>query len=383
MSKIRHKVIILVNQGDCSLKFNNQNLSPVAESLSQKFTKSKIESKILRIDLIKNNKKDYNSLGPFFILRKLGFSTIFIWQIIFKILKPLAVIAIDWDIILNEVAKASKIKLSYIQHGVICNDHMYFGNGAIQNLSKSQFPHSFLSWDQSSANNFLNICKTFIIGNLWLTRFTTNDDTDKIVSYFKNIETTLIEPNHNNRKNILLTLTWGNPEFEFINEKLIATIKNTFDRYNWLIRVHPVYLHNEKALYNFTTRLKNSFTKLELDRIEWEKTSFLPLPIVLNQTNLHITIESSTVIEAALLGIKSLILNNKVISYSPEGLSHPPYGGPSYFQFERELGYVEIWDGSSDIQAWIDENINKVYPKLSDITLYDQEWSNYLTTISP
>ncbi|MBK9484355.1 MAG: hypothetical protein IPO01_03825 [Chitinophagaceae bacterium] len=74
---------------------------------------------------------------------------------------------------------------------------------------------------------------------------------------------------------------------------------------------------------------------------------------------MHITIESSVVIEAAQFGIPSLILNSNVVQYGPAGENTPPYGGPSYFKQEREAGYAMVYDAGLNIKDWILQQTKK------------------------
>lgn len=370
----RKKVIILVGKGDSTLLYKNKKISPIGESLLELLNRYKIPTKILLRDTSHEKGFKYASIQTlFFIFKRLGLNNFLSWKLLLRFIRPKCIVAIDWDSTLNEVANLLKIKLFYIQHGVINEDHLYFGQNVLKNINYKKLPYGFLAWNNQSAYNFNNICRSYIVGNLWLNRFMKTDK-DNLVAYYDKFGTF----NQIKRGNILLTLTWGNPEFIYFNSDIITAIKGTFNDYMWLIRLHPVTMTNQTYMDGFKDFLRDSFAPEILESVEWEFTSKLPLPVILKTVDLHVTIESSCVIEAALFGIKSLIINSKVISYSPDGLSVPPYGGPSYFKLERENGFAEIWDKKIPIVDWISYNIiNK--PKITpNKDLYDLEWEKFL-----
>ena len=118
------------------------------------------------------------------------------------------------------------------------------------------------------------------------------------------------------RKKILITLGWGwetndnlnniynkileMPNFHSLSLPLINIIDESHNNYFWLIRIHPAqkYLKISKPLINF---LNTKFAKHE--NVEWINTSNMPLPLLLMNTNLHLTFDSSVTIDAALFKI--------------------------------------------------------------------------------
>ncbi|MBK8519580.1 MAG: hypothetical protein IPL54_01430 [Chitinophagaceae bacterium] len=97
-------------------------------------------------------------------------------------------------------------------------------------------------------------------------------------------------------------------------------------------------------------------------------------------TQVHITIESSVVIEAAQFGIPSLVLNSNVILYGPNGENMPPYGGPSYFKTEREKGYVQVYAPGLNITGWITSQTKK--DQLIDLEKNEKEWIKFMQDIN-
>jgi hypothetical protein len=114
-----------------------------------------------------------------------------------------------------------------------------------------------------------------------------------------------------NRKKILVTLQWGldqcpNHHKTGMPVGLISCIKETSVSFDWWIRVHPVMLQGNRRAATFSM-LKKEFSSYE--NVYWEYCTDMPLPIVLAQTDLHITVSSATTIEAGWFGIRTALLS--------------------------------------------------------------------------
>ncbi len=378
----RGNVLILISKGDASLKLKDRTVSPLALSLKFALEMENINSSICYREFIKNKSilKYNKSIGVFFsIAHKLNYTNDFVWNSILKIANPKFVVGIDWDLQLNRCCNYRKIPIYYFQHGVICADHNIIGWKALKKLANDDFPTAFLCWDKNSAENFSNLFQTFTIGHLWFNTFNAtprNILKEKILSEydFGNITKSRLPK-------ILLTLTYGNPEIYNIPHEIVLAIKENRNKYYWMIRLHPAQLNNNSKFVEFKDFLDENFSSDEVAFIEWQKTSSYPLPIILNEVDLHLTIESSSVIEASYSGIKSLIYNSKVIELNDEGTSQPPYGGPSYFKYERTNGYVNIWKKGMDLNQWIHDNIQKRLEPNHDLALYKNEWSHFMEQV--
>ena len=154
----------------------------------------------------------------------------------------------------------------------------------------------------------------------------------------------------NERPTILVSLQWGLGEHYYTDTKsnyvmcgaLSKIIKKTHQNYNWMLRLHPVQLH---GIAGRETReyLDQEFG--QLIGVEWEESSCLPLPVVLQHSQLHITDMSTVVTEAAWYGIPSAILNPFV---------RPGERIETLFKEEREIGVASlVKQTESDIEGWI------------------------------
>jgi len=185
-------------------------------------------------------------------------------------------------------------------------------------FNKEHLPNIIICFDAISANSFVELekkdVKIYEINSMWLNRFK-KENWNKLPDEWLSI----INKLNNNKKNILVSLTWGyagdhgdKNEFRgilsngLIPESIIEIIKYTQDSINWYFRLHPKHLRN-KNKYSKHFRLLNKL-KSEYKNVEWEISTISPLPLVLETVSGVISMSSMVPYDAAYFGIKSLIL---------------------------------------------------------------------------
>lgn len=253
-----------------------------------------------------------------------------------------------------QAGKALKIPIYDLQHGVISDDHPWYGERFRSNSNPQNLPDGFLVWDESGVETLekwvekkgVEVIK---IGNPWFSRFFMNDRNDLLVQEALSSVSMKVK----DKPGILLTLQWGMKRFYpglafngYIVPALEQVLLETINQYNWIIRLHQVQLRSSESIA-VSHYLKSKFdNKMVQKWISWSET---PLPVVLKQVDLHITDSSSVVIEAGWMGVKSCILN-------PEFLE----GGifDSYYRKEREAGLAHVIPQDPDaIKSWIEESM--------------------------
>lgn len=253
---------------------------------------------------------------------------------------------------LISACKESGVSLYQIQHGVMSDKRIRFFQSFITN--NNEFPTGFLCWDEASEDFFNKLdsdeFEILTIGNPWFLRFYFPKETDCLVKQSeKEIEE--IGFISNQRPNILVTLQYGlkkyfGEENNTMIEALRKVILETKDKYNWLLRMHPTAYQgvDKREQLDF---LKSNFGGEE--NIEWEVSTRLSLPVLLKNVDLHITYNSSTVIEAAWFGIPSVVL-------CP--LSNYQNSWGDVFSRERSSGLVTIVPQTVEaLVEWIDTNL--------------------------
>jgi hypothetical protein len=196
---------------------------------------------------------------------------------------------------LNIAADRMGIPTIDMQHGPQGATHLAYGSW--QNVPKKGYealPGEFHTWDQSSAVSIQDWAKNTekhsatLTGNPWVEgwkrgAFKSSDYSwpDKIVLY---------------------TLQ---PTGEPLEPYLLETIKETCDRWNWWLRLHPRQLAELQTI-------KQKFKKAGLiDKINIQDATKLPLPEILLHTKVHITKFSGCAIEAFSFRIPTIILDKR------------------------------------------------------------------------
>lgn len=271
-----------------------------------------------------------------------------IWTRKLKKLRPKIVIGIQPAEDLCQACKSLNIQIYDAQHGIISKDHPWYGD-RIKNLEDKFLPTGFLVWDKQSALGLKEAEKKnleiFIIGHPGF-----------LIEDQKTIETSCEKDKSINTRNnikILISLQWGLEDTLCLPEEkglicsgLISTIKNSDQSITWHMRMHPVQIR--QSYHKIHADLLDMFP--EAPNIIIDEATNAPLPDVLSNMDLHITHNSTVVVEAGWMGIPSAILCREVRS----GIY------ADYYSLERESGIAECIDpDEASISAWIDRTLKK------------------------
>ncbi|MBQ5963371.1 hypothetical protein [Massilia sp. ZL223] len=241
-----------------------------------------------------------------------------------------------------------------VQHGVIGESHPWYGIRFRGEDPKEWLPDAFVVWDAGSAAVIdrwaaAKGIETIVTGNRWVARFLKRAPHDRLVEeLFATYGDRLAAPT--GMKSILITLSWGNENIPngFLPDALCDIIRSTQGRYDWKVRLHP------NQLSGFAThegqRFNQFFEKHLKGLVEWEAATRAPLPVVLAQTDLHLSWASSVAIEAAQCGIRS-------------GLMEPALRDPNkfgdYYTYYRNRGMIDFLEPTQDgIIDWISANLD-------------------------
>lgn len=240
-----------------------------------------------------------------------------------------------------------------VQHGVIAENHPWYGKKFRGNDPAQFLPNLFLVWDEESAN----VLKTYVyekgsgvevIGNRWVARFLEDREEDDLIKRVHSLYKDSFSKN--SKPNILVSLSWGCEGIPngIITDELLNVILKTSDQYRWMFRMHPNQVNGfakeeSKVFYDF-------FDNNLKGKADWENPTYAPLPYILSKTDLHISWHSSVATEAAQLGVKSLLMDPQLVA-----------GGrlDNYYLNIRESKCVEVL-GELDfgIEDWIEANVS-------------------------
>ncbi len=182
-----------------------------------------------------------------------------------------------------------------IQHGLVTN-HRAYSDFSPQKFYNS-LPGYFWSWDYTSACHINSWAKNTLhksieAFNPWL-------------CYAGNFKTKIIKKD-NTKPRILITLQ---PTGKILDDFVAETIKMTKEEYNWYIRLHPVQMQNKDRILGWFKE-KGLF-----DIVNINEAGSLPLPVLLAQTDIHLTKFSSSFIEALQFGVPTIFTDVRGTDY--------------------------------------------------------------------
>ncbi|OXR48000.1 hypothetical protein PuT2_14990 [Pusillimonas sp. T2] len=274
-----------------------------------------------------------------------------VWKRVIDAVSPKVIFSIAPGPELCWAANESGIPAYDIQHGVINDGHVIYKE-VLRDGPREYVPRGFLCWDQTAAKtlDWASACdrEVYVVGNPWFSRFIERKGVDPLVEEALSKKMLC----GTGKKTVLVTLQWGLREFfsdpdyyEILPKFLIDAIKQSGERYNWWLRLHPVQVRSgerEKVI---------SFLEKEFGKngaVRWEEPTSYPLPQLLARCDLHITDCGSTTIEAAWFGIPTALLNDR---YENGGVLE------QYFVLERSVGLANcVRQEPFYILDWIDRN---------------------------
>lgn len=198
--------------------------------------------------------------------------------------------------------KELNIKTVDIQHGVQGDMHLAYGRWT--NVPENGYPalpdyfwvwsseekKTIDRWSESISTHKAIVCKNSF-AEFW------KDNSNEIV---KKIDEIIRDKRINSQNpSILITLSPGLSAVEYLKSTW-EVVKSTQLMYNWYIRLHP-------AMIDDLELIREEISSFGIKAFDIDLSTSLPLYSLLRNVDLHITAQSSTVIEAADFNIISII----------------------------------------------------------------------------
>lgn len=224
-----------------------------------------------------------------------------------------------------------------IQHGVIGESHPWYGETYRAHEPAEYLPHAFLCWDQGSLEVIdrwvaAKGVETIVTGNRWVARFIRPRAHDGLVgAMLEKFRAGYANPR--GKPTLLVALSWGDVTIPngFMVDALRDVIRQTQGQYHWLVRLHP------NQLNGFATheagRFRRYFEENLQGYVEWELATRSPLPLVLSHVDMVISWNSSVSIEAAQMGIRTCLMDPRLL---------PGGSYQDYYAYYREKGVVQV-----------------------------------------
>jgi len=272
------------------------------------------------------------------------------WLKVLLHIKPRCILGIQPPRELCVAAQKLGIWIADVQHGIL-SDEGYYGIKNRSYYDSPGWPNAILAWDEESAS-WLNkessgYVKGYVVGNPWVLRFTRQKKSDIVLNKI------LCSTNLNSYETpILVTLAWNLERYGSypkigIPKALISVIKQSNLKCTWWIRIHPVQLNDPK--YSFVENsLRAEFGSCP--NVIWNECTQCPLPLVLSQAKLHITVLSAVTVEAEWFNVKTALL------YEDAALLR------KYFGPQIARGSAQIVNPSKkSIISWIEESMTTLH----------------------
>jgi hypothetical protein len=275
------------------------------------------------------------------------------WREILRRVQPKYVLSIQPHPALCRACHEQGISVFDVQHGYIGPNNPSYGEEFQMGRERKEMADCILCWDEDSAASIRGWTArkqiaVRVIGNPWINKFATKGEEDKVVRFFKD-QYQLVRKG-GDRPQILVSLQWGlddpaltpNQDLfdnSFMPIALDTVIRQTLGQYDWILRPHPAQCLNQKTFKALKAHVGERFG-LAVRISENE-----PLPFVLSNADLHITYNSSVVIEAEFFDVPSAVLDPQI------------NGGlwAGYFSSQIGKGVASLLPcRATAIQDWID-----------------------------
>lgn len=231
---------------------------------------------------------------------------------ILKTLKPLLGFVVCYygprGLAFNVACRQLNIPSVDIQHGVAGEFNAAYGKwNKVPKNGYETLPSIFWCWSKEDAHvieqwnmNVEKWHKSIIGGNSFVHFWKNNSiNFENCGSLFKKDEKSI---------NILVTLSSIEDHNATLLKSIIEIIKRSDAHWKWWIRLHPCLLNKKKDI-------KTMFQDKNIANIEIDTATDLPLYMLLNHMNLHVTYSSATVIEAKMFHCPSIITGEDGLQY--------------------------------------------------------------------
>ncbi len=181
------------------------------------------------------------------------------------------------------------------------------GNSAYERWTKvpadgyGLLPHLFWCWSDDEVRAINNqpwsiaAHRAVNVGNLWTQ--TWSDPGNELVRRYAE-KLAELKRKAAARHHFLLTPSWGHPDH--VVDTLIEAVRLGQQGIHWWLRLHPTRMADREAM-------RARFAQLNVRNVEIDAATDFPLPLLLSEMDVNITMDSSTVLDAAVAGIPSVL----------------------------------------------------------------------------
>lgn len=195
-----------------------------------------------------------------------------------------------------------------IQHGVQGEGHVAYRSWRTKDGRMPEaLPDGFWCWDDASSAHLKSWCsptagpRVVIGGDVW-TEYVLSNATDELCR----------ADDASVRRTVMVSLQ---PVLSPLPDILLQAMAATSADVLWLVRLHPVMTGE------FAVKLMEQLHEISCHNFLIQGNTDDPLPRQLLRTDLHVTLYSSVVIEAAVLGVFSVLLDSRAVGIFPAAVN--------------------------------------------------------------
>lgn len=244
------------------------------------------------------------------------------YQWLFNRLKPSAVFIVSYynldGMAINLACRKLNIQSVDIQHGFQGNLHAAYGRWRkVPESGYELLPSIFWCWSDGDVEAISKWSAAVTRwhrplrgGNLWLDQWLT-DEQPVVRRYDKRIQEILEQ--YPGQRHILVTLQTGLADLKTLSP-ILEAMQRSKEIWRWWVRLHPCMTRDRKTI----KKLLQNYGIVDIDI---DIATDFPLYALLRHMDVHITHSSSTVIEAQMFDVPSVVFSARGHEYFPDQIA--------------------------------------------------------------
>jgi hypothetical protein len=207
-------------------------------------------------------------------------------------------------------ARRAGIHAVDVQHGVTAGNPAYDGWSRVPDEGFEVLPSRFWCWSETDARPVRGWPaaaerhhRAFVGGHPWLALWQSDHP---LAAGLR----ARVPDRKGSSRAVLVTLNWSSG----FSDRLMALMRSAPDDWVWWIRLHPLMAREREAIRSWCASQMPG-------RAEVDAPSDLPLPLLIEAADVHVTHNSTVIQEAARLGTPSVVIDARALDVYADELA--------------------------------------------------------------